>query len=413
MAFSVADILRWDPEAARDVARAANGRAIAASDVATGLQRLPAFATWEGNGADSAYAANTRLRFDLEAHGEDATSVGRAAGTAADGMEKVQSDLRRLQWEAQDVGMEVDPASSRIVPGPGFRGTPAQLAANLAELEPRLAAIQAEAQLVEMEFASAITTSGSGRSQPTVQAVDSHTIKEDPPPPPPQPNPNFPGRDVNGRFLPGNTGSVDGATAAQQILEDRAARTGKDLITQQVRVAVTDPQTGQPMIDPKTGGPLYRYYDALEPTSSPGHYTGVEVKSGSASLTPNQRLFDGRVNSGLPANGTLNGQSITIDRAIELRGPAYVPGDGAGLGRAAGTGAPAPLPTVIEPPAPEPLPAAEAPRPPAAAEAPFRGPFGGVGQMPVPTLVEPPGVHPGHEELPLLGEDPEQFFFEK
>jgi hypothetical protein len=413
MAASVADILRWDPEAARDVARAANGRATAASDVASGLHRLPAFATWEGNGADSAYAANTRLQFDLEAHREEATSVGRAAGTAADGMEKVQSDLRRLQWEAQDVGMEVDPASSQIVPRPGFRGTPAQLAANLAELEPRLAAIQAEAQLVEMEFASAITTSGTGRSRPTVQAVDNHTIKEDPPLPPPKPNPSFPGRDVNGRFLPGNTGSVDGATAAQQILEDRAARTGKDLITQQVRVAVTDPQTGQPMVDPKTGGPLYRYYDALEPTSTPGHYTGVEVKSGSASLTPNQRLFDGRVNSGLPATGTLNGQPITIDRAIELRGPAYVPGDGASIGRAAGTGAPAPLPTVVEPPAPQALPAVEAPRPPAAAEAPFRVPLGGVGQMPVPTLVEPPGVNPGHEELPLLGEDPEQFFFEK
>lgn len=180
--MSVADILRWDPESARDVARAADGRAMAASDVSNGLRRLPAFGSWEGGAAEAANAANTVLQLDLHTHHEEATSLGRAATRAADGMEKVQRDLHQLCWDAEDLDMKVEPSNSRILPGPGFLGTAAQLAANVAELESRLTAIQAEAQVVEQEFANAITAASGDSPQPIIQAVD---FKQGPPIPEP------------------------------------------------------------------------------------------------------------------------------------------------------------------------------------------------------------------------------------
>jgi hypothetical protein len=387
----------------------------------------PGGTQWIGAAAD---AAVLRTGTDRVVVVGAADSLHSAAQVARYGAQEIVG-ARELALQAVNdarasgfnVGEDLS-VTSRLSGGP-----PAVLAARQAQAQAFAAAIRAGAEnlvAVDTEVAGKVSAAIAGvnsaqfgdtpaaptqQKKPTIQAVDNHTVKEDPPPKPPEPNPNYPGRDVNGRFLPGNTGSADGATAAQQVLEDRAARTGKELITQQIRVAVIDPQTGQPMIDPRTGGPLYRYYDALEPTSTPGHYTGIEVKSGSASLTPNQRLFDGRVNSGLPATGTLNGQSVTIDRTLELRGPAYAPGDGAGLGRAAGVGGVWPPPPVIEPPPPEPFRVPEAPRPPTTPEPPLRLPLGGPATMPgLPTFVEPPGVHPGHEELPLLGEDPEEFF---
>jgi hypothetical protein len=188
---SVAEILRWDAGAVGDVARAATARATAAADVAAGLQRLPAFATWEGDGADAAHVSVTKLRLSLHAHADEVTGVATAANTAAGGVEKVQSDLRRLMFDAEDLGMEVDPASSRIVPGPYFRGTPAQLAANLAELEPRLDAIQAEAALVDEQFATAIRSAGPTPQHRAAQAVDFRTVPfpEKPPNPAPPPPP--------------------------------------------------------------------------------------------------------------------------------------------------------------------------------------------------------------------------------
>jgi hypothetical protein len=200
MALSVADILRWDPEAARDVFKAANSRALAATDVVGGLRRLPAFATWEGAGASAAGDANIRLQGDLASHSEEVADVGRAATQAANGMEKVQRDLRAIRYDAEDRGMLVNPASSRVVPGPGFRGTPAQLAANLADLEPRLAAIQAEAEQVESQFASAVTASGSDAPKTGVQAVDFKQA--------PVPDPGTPDDPVGGAHAPTRTGEA-------------------------------------------------------------------------------------------------------------------------------------------------------------------------------------------------------------
>ncbi len=102
------------------------------------------------------------------------------------------------------------------------------------------------------------------------------------------------GRDVLGRF----TGAGGyGADAEAQGLDQYAADTGRDVISDQVRSTLPD-------------GSI-RYYDGLSPNGD-GTYEGIEVKSGSAGLTPGQQAFDSAVNGGTPATATLNGQSIQI-----------------------------------------------------------------------------------------------------
>ena len=229
MALSVADILRWDPEAARDVSRAATSRAQASTEVAEGLKRLPALTTWQGNAAASAIEANNQLRSDLLAESEDATGVGRAADVAADGMESVQSDLRTLRLDAADRGMTIEPVTSQIVPGPGFRGTTIEALAHIAELQPRLDAIQAHAEQVEARFASSVATPGATSPRNGVQAVDNHDYKQDPPPPP-DPDPQSP---VEGLPPEGLRPPVDGPlTEGPASKPSQASRGGRSLYDQ-------------------------------------------------------------------------------------------------------------------------------------------------------------------------------------
>jgi hypothetical protein len=52
-----------------------------------------------------------------------------------------------------------------------------------------------------------------------------------------------------------------------------------------------------------------------------GMYQGIEVKSGSASLTASQRAFDGQVNGGVTATAVLNGTQISINSTYLVRVP--------------------------------------------------------------------------------------------
>lgn len=156
MTLNVADIERWDPEAVREVFRAASARSGAATEAARAAEQLPAFQSWGGVAADAAREAIGRTRADLDAHAKEALAVAQAAQKAAQDIEKVKIELRALQDDAADAGLAVDPATSTVVKGPGFRGTAAELATKIAALQTRLNAIIAGANGVDAELAAAI-----------------------------------------------------------------------------------------------------------------------------------------------------------------------------------------------------------------------------------------------------------------
>ncbi|WP_123028360.1 Tox-REase-5 domain-containing protein [Mycolicibacterium stellerae] len=156
MTVSVADIERWDPGDVREVFHATRNRAEAAFEAADGIATLPAFGTWGGEAAVAAREANEKLRKDLDAQGNEALAVAKAARKAADDMEQVKSDLARLEADAIAAGYQINTVMSQVIPGPNFK-TPMIIAiAEMAELQGRLDKILADAVRVDEELATAI-----------------------------------------------------------------------------------------------------------------------------------------------------------------------------------------------------------------------------------------------------------------
>jgi hypothetical protein len=154
--LTVADIDRWDAEAVREVFHAATARGKATLEVSHQLESLAVFDTWEGATAEARKHQNALIRQDLDAHGNEALAVGRAAGKAADGIEQVKAQLRQLRGDAVRLHMTIDALSNKIAPSSTFNGLPMEAFIAEEQLQPRLNAILTEANEVDTELATAI-----------------------------------------------------------------------------------------------------------------------------------------------------------------------------------------------------------------------------------------------------------------
>lgn len=156
MTLTVADIDRWSAEAVREVFHAATARGQATLEASRQLRSLAVFDTWQGATAEARQHQNAQIRQDLDAHGDEALAVARAADKAADGIENVQSRLHRLRADAAQLQMTVDAQSNKVVPSSTFNGPPVQAVIAERQLQPRLDEIIAEADGVDTELASAL-----------------------------------------------------------------------------------------------------------------------------------------------------------------------------------------------------------------------------------------------------------------
>ncbi|WP_101947933.1 alpha/beta hydrolase [Mycobacterium sp. 3519A] len=156
MTLSVADIDRWNPGDVREVFHATRSRAEAAAEAANGIAQLPAFGTWGGDASAAAKDAIGQTRKDLDAHGNEALAVARAADRAADDIEALKGKLANLRTRAHQLGMELDAASNSFVPVAGSTLTATDVALAEAELQPQLTALLAEAAAIDDELAQAI-----------------------------------------------------------------------------------------------------------------------------------------------------------------------------------------------------------------------------------------------------------------
>jgi len=154
--LSIAQIEAWRAGDVREVFHAARGIAEANQLASDGLATLPAFETWGGVAADAARDSNAQIRRDLDVFGREALAVARAADRAADGIEKVQADLRALRDEAHSLHMTIDPMTSRIVPDGTANLLPMEALIAEQQLQPKLDLILAEANDVDHELANAI-----------------------------------------------------------------------------------------------------------------------------------------------------------------------------------------------------------------------------------------------------------------
>jgi hypothetical protein len=157
--LTIADIERWNAGDVREVFHAATSRAQANFDAADGLATLQAFESWGGETAEAAAQAIDQTRRDLDAHGNEALAVASAARSAADNIERVKSELATLKADADALGMEIDPVSDVVLPGPKVRN-PIEAELKQAQLQPRLDKIVAEANVIDIALANAINMAG-------------------------------------------------------------------------------------------------------------------------------------------------------------------------------------------------------------------------------------------------------------
>lgn len=156
MTVSVADVDRWNAGDVREVFHATRSRAEAAQEAANGIAQLPAFGTWGGDASQAAKESIGQTRKDLDAHGNEALAVARAADRAADDIEALKGKLASLRNRAHQLGMELDAASNAFVPVAGSTMTEADVVVAEAELQPQLTALLAEAAAIDDELAQAI-----------------------------------------------------------------------------------------------------------------------------------------------------------------------------------------------------------------------------------------------------------------
>jgi hypothetical protein len=184
----VADIDRWNAESVRGVFHAANARGQTTLDTSRQLGALAVFDNWEGATAEARKHANAALRQDLDAHGNESLAVARAAGKAADGIERVQSALRTLRRDAAELEMTIDALANKIRPSATFDGPPTAAVIAEMQLQPRLDAIMAEANAIDAELAAAINMAdgdapippGPHDNRPSIQASLSEPLPDDP-----------------------------------------------------------------------------------------------------------------------------------------------------------------------------------------------------------------------------------------
>ncbi len=154
--LSVAEIDRWKPGDVREVFHSARSRNEANELARHGLATLPAFQSWGGAAADAAKNSVEQTRKDLDKDGREALAVAMAADRAADGIESIKAKLQALRDAIGPARLAIDPSGDKIVAGPSFTGTAAQLAALQAQFQPTLDAILGEATVVDEELAQAI-----------------------------------------------------------------------------------------------------------------------------------------------------------------------------------------------------------------------------------------------------------------
>lgn len=156
MTVSVEEIDRWDAGDVREVFHATRSRAEAAFEAADGIAELPAFGSWGGEAAEAAEGSIGQTRKDLDAQGNEALAVARAADRTADDIESLKSRLSDLRERARQLGMELNAASNTFVPVAGSQLSADDVALAEAELQPALAALLAEAVGIDDELAQAI-----------------------------------------------------------------------------------------------------------------------------------------------------------------------------------------------------------------------------------------------------------------
>ncbi|WP_147378852.1 WXG100 family type VII secretion target [Mycobacteroides abscessus] len=247
--LTIADTLRWNPEAVRGVESAINKHGATAQEISDALYKLPLFQSWEGESGSAAKESLDKLSRYLVAHADEMEALGKALGKAAVEIENVRKELRDVLNRADEYGMDIDPVSGAVKPTAAANiGLPATtIALRMSELQNDIKNVLAHAESVDQALASAI--SGSGTTTPTAKHGDSGTL------------------DLAAR-LKGLTGDKPPVTTPANTLPAAAAAAPGALDPNAPKNGSVVPEQ-KPVVDPKTLGSLAGTTNFIEANRKP------------------------------------------------------------------------------------------------------------------------------------------------
>jgi hypothetical protein len=298
MVLTVADIERWNAEAVREVFHAATARGNATLEASRQLSTLAVFDTWEGLTAEARKHTNASIRQDLDDHGNESLTVGRAAGKAADDIEHVQSELRTLRHDAAELHMAIDSLTNKIIPTKDALQAEAVVAE--IQLQPRLDTILAEANAVDAELAAAINMAEGNAPAPTsAQSGSSGTRGTNSAMPPASTQPQRP-----------NNQAVGDPAATAGAAQGRPDPTD----THYTRSPLTDPiVAADPSVVARQAGKVADARRALDAAQAKLDAAAKQAYTHGPGSGPDRRVTDPLSQAVFDARRTLTEQSAILD----------------------------------------------------------------------------------------------------
>ncbi|QKT08849.1 hypothetical protein HUN08_17765 [Gordonia sp. X0973] len=327
--ITIGAIRKWDPGTIGDVFGLSKKVADHAESTSIQLKGLSAFEHWTGSAAEEANDAVRRTRIDLGQLSDHTSNLADAARRAEHEVIDVKAGLQRLMDEADSYGFQISDDDTIRPLRPSLDMTDAEEAdynRKLNDLSARMGRLLTEAKRVDRDLANAIKEAGAPKYGAARRLIDDDGLEgeggdalkhhhrleihspslgghhEEPDGSeivtpgvgggrPNQGADRGDGRDNLGQYARGNDGR-SGKNAEKVALDKYESQNPGVKVVRDQRLAQIPNARGV-----SQNG---RYYDGLVKNSD-GTYTGIEVKSGTASLTPGQRSFDGAVNGGQPA----------------------------------------------------------------------------------------------------------------
>ncbi|WP_165803784.1 polymorphic toxin type 44 domain-containing protein [Mycobacteroides abscessus] len=183
--MTIADVLRWNPEAIRGVKAALTKRGATVQEIADALGKLPLFSSWEGASGAAAKESLNKLATYLVAHADEMAALAQALEPAANAVQKVKDELRAVYAKADGWHIEIDPATAAVTPSAAAlnASSPSELMLRVAEIQRDVKRVLAMAETVDQGLASAITNGTGTEHLPGSLAFTLEAIVPKPLPP--------------------------------------------------------------------------------------------------------------------------------------------------------------------------------------------------------------------------------------
>lgn len=188
MDLTPADVLRWEPEAIRDVKAALTKRGASAQEVADGLKKLPIIASWEGESGAAMKDSLDKLGKYLLDHSEEMDKLGKSLDKSANEVDIAKNAVKAAIQKADSYYLDVDLATGAVKPTSTslvMLGNQTNVMLRVGEAQQDMKQAMDLANIADQDLASAVKGIGAAatgpiESRPNIYAALAQGLPTDP-----------------------------------------------------------------------------------------------------------------------------------------------------------------------------------------------------------------------------------------